>query len=164
MRDGEVRTGIGYDVHTFAPERPLVLGGVTIAHERGLAGHSDADVLLHAIADALLGAAALGDIGQHFPPDDAAYAGADSSELLRQVGALVRSHGWSIVNVDATVVAEAPKINPHASAMRQVIGDCLGLPVPAVSIKATTNEGMGFVGRGEGIAALAIGTIRATGE
>lgn len=160
MSEGAVRIGIGYDVHAFADHRPLVLGGVTIEHERGLAGHSDADVVLHAIADALLGAAALGDIGQHFPPDDPAYAGADSQALLRHVAELIRSNGWAVVNVDATVVAEAPPVNPHAPAMRAAIGACLDLPISAVSIKATTNEGMGFVGRGEGIAALAIGTLR----
>lgn len=163
MADAQVRTGIGYDVHAFADHRPLILGGVAIEHVRGLAGHSDADALLHAIADALLGAAALGDIGQHFPPDDPAYANADSRSLLRHVAEVVRSHGWAIVNVDATVVAEAPRVNPHAPAMRTTIGECLGLPITAVSIKATTNEGMGFVGRGEGIAALAIATLRSTG-
>ena len=163
MTEREVRTGIGYDVHAFAENRPLVLGGVVIDHERGLAGHSDADVVLHAIADALLGAAALGDIGQHFPPDDPAYAGVDSQALLRQVAGLIQSHGWSIVNVDTTVVAEAPRIIPHAPAMRAAIGRCLDLSLSAVSVKATTNEGMGFVGRSEGIAALAIGTLRAGG-
>lgn len=160
MVEREVRTGIGYDVHAFAADRPLILGGVTIAHDQGLAGHSDADVVLHALADALLGAAALGDIGQHFPPGDPAYAGADSRQLLKQVAALLQAHQWSIANVDVTVVAEAPRVNPHAAAMRAVIGRCLDLPLTAVSIKATTNEGMGFVGQGEGIAALAIATIR----
>lgn len=161
MNEGAIRTGIGYDVHTFAEQRPLVLGGITIPHDRGLAGHSDADVVLHAIADALLGAAALGDIGRHFPPDGPAFAGADSRELLREVASLLRRNGWAVVNVDTTVVAEAPMINPHAEAMREAIASCLELPLDAVSIKATTNEGLGFVGRREGIAALAIGTIHA---
>ena len=154
-----VRTGIGYDVHRFADGRPLVLGGVTIPSDRGLLGHSDADVLLHAIADAVLGAAALGDIGTHFPPSDPQWAGADSANLLRQVHALVTTSGYRIGNVDATIVAEAPKVMPHAPAMRTRIANCLGLDVSAVSVKATTNEGMGFIGREEGIAAMAIVTI-----
>ena len=153
------RTGIGYDVHRFAAGRRLVLGGVEIAHERGLEGHSDADVLLHAIADALLGAAALGDIGRHFPPSDPRFAGADSGDLLREVARLLREAGWAPVNVDATLIAEAPRIGPHAAAMRERIAACLGLPPDAVGVKATTNEGMGFVGRGEGIAALATAAI-----
>ena len=153
------RTGIGYDVHAFATGRNLVLGGVKIPHDRGLAGHSDADVLLHAIADALLGAAGLGDIGQHFPPGDPAFAGADSLVLLATSGGLVRAAGWEIGNVDATVIAEAPKVNPHVLAMRAAIGRALGLDGDAIGIKATTNEWMGFVGRGEGIAALAVATV-----
>ncbi|HEV2107344.1 MAG TPA: 2-C-methyl-D-erythritol 2,4-cyclodiphosphate synthase [Thermomicrobiales bacterium] len=162
MSSGDVRSGIGYDVHAFAEGRPLILGGVTIANAQGLAGHSDADVLLHAIADALLGAAALGDIGHYFPPDDPAFAGADSRDLLTTVAGLLRSAGWDINNVDATVVAEAPRVAPHAAAMQQSIAACLGLDVAAISVKATTNEGMGFVGRGEGIAAIAIATVRQT--
>lgn len=154
-----VRTGIGYDVHRLVPSRPLVLGGVTIDHPLGLEGHSDADVLLHAIADALLGAAALGDIGHHFPPGDPRYKDADSRDLLRQTAGLVRAAGFALVNVDATIIAEAPRIGPHAPAMRAAIAACLELPPEAVSIKATTNEGMGFVGRGEGIAALAVATL-----
>jgi 2-C-methyl-D-erythritol 2,4-cyclodiphosphate synthase len=157
-----IRTGIGYDVHRFVADRPLVLGGVKIPHPLGLAGHSDADVLLHAIADALLGAAALGDIGRHFPPSDPRWKDADSRGLLAQVGALIANAGFRVVNLDATVIAEAPRISPHVEAMRASIGRCLGLPVDAISIKATTNEGMGFVGRGEGIAALAIATITCT--
>jgi 2-C-methyl-D-erythritol 2,4-cyclodiphosphate synthase len=153
------RTGIGYDVHRFAEGRRLVLGGVEIAHERGLEGHSDADVLLHAIADAILGAAALGDIGQHFPPGDARWKDVDSRELLRQVMTLLQSAGWHLVNIDASVIAEAPRIGPHAAAMRLEIRDATGLPIDAISIKATTNERMGFVGREEGIAALAVATI-----
>jgi 2-C-methyl-D-erythritol 2,4-cyclodiphosphate synthase len=154
-----VRSGIGYDVHRLVEGRRLILGGVEIAHERGLEGHSDADVLLHAIADALLGAAALGDIGRHFPPSDPRYAGADSRDLLRRVAALLAEAGYRPVNVDATVIAEAPRIGPHATAMRQAIAACLGLPPDAVSVKATTNERLGFAGRGEGIAALAVAVV-----
>lgn len=153
------RIGIGYDVHRFAPDRPLVLGGVTIPHDLGLDGHSDADVLLHAIADAILGAAALGDIGQHFPPGDEKWRGVDSRDLLRQTVDLLFGAGWELVNLDATVIAEAPRIGPHSAAMRLEIRNATGLPIDAISIKATTNEGMGFVGRQEGIAALAIATI-----
>lgn len=153
------RTGIGYDVHRFVDGRRLVLGGVEIPHERGLDGHSDADVVLHAIADAILGAAALGDIGTHFPPSEERWRGADSRDLLRTCGRYVRDAGWRVVNIDVTVIAEAPKINPHVAAMRTVLGDCLDLDEGAISLKATTNEGMGFVGRGEGIAAIAIAMI-----
>jgi len=157
------RVGIGYDVHRFAPGRALMLGGVDVPHDLGLAGHSDADVLLHAVADALLGAAALGDIGHHFPPDDPRVAGADSQVLLREVGRLVAAAGYRPVNIDATVVAEAPTLAPHVPAMRRAIADCLGLTAGDVSVKATTNEGMGFVGRGEGIAALATALIERIG-
>jgi 2-C-methyl-D-erythritol 4-phosphate cytidylyltransferase/2-C-methyl-D-erythritol 2,4-cyclodiphosphate synthase len=153
------RVGIGYDAHRFASGRRLVLGGVEIAHDRGMAGHSDADVLLHAIADALLGAAALGDIGQHFPPSDACFRDADSQDLLREVVRLVQEAGWAPGNVDATLLAEAPRIGPHVSLMRKRIASCLGLSPGAVSVKATTNEGMGSIGRGEGIAALATATL-----
>ncbi len=155
------RTGIGYDVHRFTEGRPLVLGGVTIPHDRGLVGHSDADVLLHAIADAVLGAAALGDIGQHFPPGDPKWKDADSRDLLRQAVAIVSGAGWALVNIDASVVAEAPMVNPHSAAMRMEIRGATGLPIDAISIKATTNERMGFVGREEGIAAIAVATIAA---
>lgn len=157
------RTGIGYDVHPFAEGRKLVLGGVTIPHDRGLDGHSDADVLLHAIADAVLGAAALGDIGQHFPPGDATWKDADSRELLRRAVELVTGAGWSLINVDATIIAEAPKINPHSAAMRLEIREVTGLPIDAISVKATTNEGLGFVGREEGIAAIAVVSITPAG-
>jgi 2-C-methyl-D-erythritol 4-phosphate cytidylyltransferase/2-C-methyl-D-erythritol 2,4-cyclodiphosphate synthase len=150
-----VRTGIGYDTHRFASGRPLIVGGVEIAHDQGLQGHSDADVLLHAIADAVLGAAALGDIGQHFPPSDDRYRNADSQLLLREVVRLAREAGWAPGNVDATVLAEAPLMAPHVPLMRERIAACLGLSPDAVSVKATTNEGMGAIGRGEGIAALA---------
>ena len=154
-----IRTGIGYDVHQFAEGRPMVLGGVRIPHERGLLGHSDADVLLHAIADAILGAAALGDIGAHFPPFDPAFKDADSRKLLAESCRLVGEAGYRVVNLDATVVAEAPRILPHVPAMRQAIAEACGIEIGDVSVKATTNERMGFVGREEGIAALAIATI-----
>ena len=150
-----MRTGIGYDIHPFEQGRPLVLGGVTIPHEAGLAGHSDADVLAHALIDALLGAAALGDIGQHFPPDDPSYRDANSLDLLRRAVELVAKAGYRAVNVDATVIAEAPKLSPHIDAMRAALADALGLDVGAVSVKATSSERLGPVGRGEGIAALA---------
>jgi 2-C-methyl-D-erythritol 4-phosphate cytidylyltransferase/2-C-methyl-D-erythritol 2,4-cyclodiphosphate synthase len=153
------RVGIGYDAHRFASGRRLVLGGVEIAHDRGLDGHSDADVLLHAIADAVLGAAALGDIGQHFPPSDERFRDADSQHLLREAVRLAREAGWVPGNVDATLLAEAPRIGPHVSLMRERIAVCLGLSPDAVSVKATTNEGMGSIGRGEGIAALATATL-----
>jgi len=159
----ETRVGIGYDVHVLAPDRALVLGGVTIPFELGLLGHSDADVALHAIMDALLGAAALGDIGQHFPPSDETYRGADSRRLLARVRELLQERGWRATNVDCTIVAERPKLAPHTPAMRAIIGAALGLPSDAVSIKATTNERIGFIGREEGIAAMAVAQI-ARGE
>lgn len=155
-----VRTGIGYDSHRFAERRPLILGGVEIpGAERGLGGHSDADVLAHALSDALLGAAALGDIGAHFPDSDERWRGADSIELLGEVARLVAEAGFAPVNVDATLVCEAPKLAPHRDAMRGRLAEALGLDQAAVSVKFTTNEGMGFVGRGEGIAALALATV-----
>jgi 2-C-methyl-D-erythritol 2,4-cyclodiphosphate synthase len=150
-----MRIGNGFDVHAFAAGRPLVIGGVTIPHERGLAGHSDADVLLHAIADAILGALALGDIGHHFPDTDARWKGADSRVLLRHVAALMAGRGYAIGNVDATIVAQAPKMAPHVGAMRANLAQDLACAVDAVSVKATTTERLGFAGRGEGIAALA---------
>lgn len=156
---GPMRTGIGYDAHRFAAGRRLVLGGVEIAHDRGLEGHSDADVLLHAIADALLGAAGLGDIGQHFPPSDERFRDADSQLLLREVFRLVLEAGWVPGNADATLLAEAPRVAPYVPLMRERIALCLGLSASAVSVKATTNEGMGFIGGGEGIAALATATL-----
>lgn len=158
------RTGIGYDVHRFADGRRLVLGGVEIPHERGLEGHSDADVVLHAVADAILGAAALGDIGTHFPPSDERWRGADSRMLLRSVAGLVKDAGWMVVNIDITVIAEAPKINPHVALMRIELGRCLELDGGAISLKATTNEGMGFIGRGEGIGAIATAMIAPLNE
>lgn len=157
------RTGIGYDVHQFGEGRRLILGGVEIPHDRGLEGHSDADVLLHAIADALLGAAALGDIGIHFPPSNQAIRGIDSREILRHVVGLIRENGWDVVNIDATIIAEAPKVMPFAAAIRAVIAEILGTDLNGVSVKATTNEGMGFVGRGEGIAAIATAMIAPSG-
>lgn len=153
------RSGIGYDVHRFADDRPLILGGVEIPFERGLLGHSDADVLLHAIADALLGAAALGDIGVHFPPTDPKWKDLDSVEILKHSIDLLAEHGWTVVNIDATVVAEQPKVNPHVPAMKARIHEITGIPLSAISIKATTNEGMGWIGREEGIATFATAMI-----
>ena len=158
-----ISTGIGYDVHRLAEGRPFVLGGVEIPHERGLAGHSDADVLAHAIADALLGAAALGDIGQHFPDTDPRFEGADSIELLRAVGVHLGERGFAIGNVDATVILERPKLAPYRDAMRDGLAGALGLAPDAVNVKATTGERMGFVGREEGAAALAVVTIEQNG-
>lgn len=154
-----IRSGIGFDVHRLVEGRQLVLGGVTIEHPRGLAGHSDGDALLHAIADGLLGAAAQGDIGQLFPPDDPQYDGADSIELLRVVVGRIDTAGYRIVNVDATVIAEAPRMQPHIAAMRDRIAAALGVDGDRVSVKATTFEGLGVLGREEGIAALAVATL-----
>ncbi len=154
-----IRTGIGYDIHPFADGRRLVLGGVEIASERGLAGHSDADVVLHALADALLGAAALGDIGHLFPPSDPSIAGIDSRIILRAAATQVREASYEISNVDLTVIAERPRIAPHIAAMQAVIAQELGIAATTVGIKATTNERLGAIGREEGIAALAIATI-----
>jgi 2-C-methyl-D-erythritol 2,4-cyclodiphosphate synthase len=150
---------LGYDCHPFAGGRPLVLGGVQIDHERGLAGHSDADVLTHAIIDALLGAAALGDIGQHFPDTDERYRDANSIELLVAAAALLAAQGLTIVHVDATVVIERPALAPHRERIRAALAEALNIPAEHVSVKATRGEGMGFVGREEGAAALAIATI-----
>ena len=151
--------GIGYDVHRFAENRPLVLGGVTIPHSHGLDGHSDADVLCHAIADALLGAMGLPDIGHYFPPGDPACKDICSLKILEKCRDLAAELGFRIINVDSTLVAEAPKILPHREAMRQNIGTALGIPPERVGIKATTNETMGFVGRHEGIAAMAVAQL-----
>jgi 2-C-methyl-D-erythritol 2,4-cyclodiphosphate synthase len=158
-----MRIGFGYDVHRYAPGRRLVLGGVALAAPVGLLGHSDADVLTHAIMDALLGAAALGDIGHHFPPADPRWRDADSLDLLARVVALLGEHGWRVGNVDATVVMERPRLAPHIPAMRARLAGALGVAAGAVSIKATTNEGMGFVGRGEGAAAYAVALIESAG-
>ncbi|MBX3716614.1 MAG: 2-C-methyl-D-erythritol 2,4-cyclodiphosphate synthase [Burkholderiales bacterium] len=149
------RIGQGFDVHPLVAGRRLVIGGVEIAHDKGLLGHSDADVLLHAISDALLGAAALGDIGRHFPDSDPRYKGIDSRELLRRVAGLVREAGFAPVNVDATIVAEAPRMAPHVPAMVANIAADLGIDSGCVNVKATTTEKLGFTGRGEGIAAQA---------
>jgi 2-C-methyl-D-erythritol 2,4-cyclodiphosphate synthase len=158
-----VRIGQGFDVHAFAEGRRLVLGGVEIPYERGLAGHSDADVLIHALCDALLGAAALGDIGMHFPDSDPAYQGANSRVLLREVARKLAAAGWRIVNVDSTVIAQAPRLAPHIPAMIANLAADLGLAASAVSVKATTTERLGFTGRGEGIAAQAIALIEPRG-
>jgi 2-C-methyl-D-erythritol 2,4-cyclodiphosphate synthase len=153
------RAGIGYDIHRLAADRRLVLGGVAIEHPMGLVGHSDGDVLVHALMDALLGAANLGDIGRHFPSDDPAYAGARSVELLRKVGALVRERGLGVGSLDATIIAQAPRLAPHTDAMREHIAAALAIGVERVSVKATTNDGLGLVGSGDAIAALAIATL-----
>ena len=154
-----MRVGHGFDVHRLVPGRKLVIGGVEIAHEKGLLGHSDADVLLHAICDALLGAAALGDIGKHFPDTDERYDGIDSRELLREVCHLLADRGRRIVNVDATIIAEAPRMAPHIPKMVANIANDLALEPHYVNVKATTTEGLGFTGRGEGIAAHAVCSV-----
>jgi 2-C-methyl-D-erythritol 4-phosphate cytidylyltransferase/2-C-methyl-D-erythritol 2,4-cyclodiphosphate synthase len=154
------RTGMGFDVHAFSGEGPIMLGGVEVAHARGLAGHSDADVVLHAVTDALLGAAGLGDIGEHFPPSDPRWKGVQSSLFLAHAVELVRKNGALIDHIDCTVIAEAPKVGPHRAAMRARIAEIAGLSVDQVSVKATTTEGLGFTGRGEGIAAQAVASIR----
>lgn len=154
-----MRVGFGYDIHRLEEGRALILGGVDIAFDKGLAGHSDADVLCHAVSDALLGAAALGDIGMHFPDTDPAYAGASSLDLLAKVADKVRSAGYRIMNVDATVIAEAPKLLPHREAMISNIAGVLGIEASAVSVKATTNEGLDAAGRGEAVAADAVACV-----
>ena len=156
-----LRVGHGYDVHRLAQGRPLILGGVTIPWEKGLDGHSDADVLTHAVMDAVLGAAALGDIGQHFPDNDPEYAGADSLKLARRVAQILKEHGWRIENIDATLLCQRPKLAPHIPAMRANLAAAFGLPVEAVSVKATTEEHLGFTGEGLGIAAHAVALIEA---
>jgi len=159
-----IRTGLGVDSHRFAPGRRLILGGVEIPHDAGLAGHSDADVLTHAVIDALLGAAGLGDIGTHFPDTEAQWKDADSLALLRDVVGRLTGDGWAIGNVDATVMLERPKLLPHRAAITAALANALGLAANAVNVKATTGEGMGFVGRGEGAAAMALATLeRAAG-
>lgn len=154
-----MRIGHGYDVHRLVPERKLILGGVELPFEKGLLGHSDADVLAHAVMDALLGAAALGDIGQLFPDSDPAYEGADSLALLRRVTEVLAEHGYRIGNVDATVLAQRPKLAPHIPAMREKLAGAMGVSADQVSVKATTEEGLGFTGAGEGIAAHAVALI-----
>jgi 2-C-methyl-D-erythritol 2,4-cyclodiphosphate synthase len=157
----QLRIGNGYDIHRLVPGRPLVLGGVALEHPEGLGldGHSDADVLVHALMDALLGALGLGDIGRHFPPEDARWEGADSLVLLERVMELVRQRGWQVVNVDAVVVAERPKLRPHIEAMRAAIARPLGVAVEQVGVKATTNERLGPTGREEGIACHAVALL-----
>ena len=152
----DIRVGHGFDVHAFAENRKLILGGVEIPCELGLAGHSDAAVLLHAICDALLGAAGLGDIGRHFPDTDMAFAGIDSRILLRRVAEQLRERAWQIGNVDATIIAQAPKMAPHIARMTAHVADDLGISIDRVNVKATTTEKLGFTGRGEGIAAEAV--------
>ena len=154
-----MRVGIGYDIHRFQEGRRLLLGGVEIECEKGLGGHSDADVLLHAVIDALLGAAGLSDIGHYFPPDDPSFAGADSRELLSRTVQMIGPLGYAVGNVDATVIAEEPRLAPYIKAMRQRLADVLGIDESRVSVKATTNEGVGEVGRGEAIAALAVALL-----
>lgn len=151
-----MRVGMGYDVHRLTEDRELIMGGVKIPYEKGLLGHSDADVLLHAVMDALLGAAALGDIGKHFPDSDPAYKGISSMVLLTKVGDLIAEKGFLIENIDATIIAQAPKMRPFIDRMRENIAEALGLDADYVNVKATTEEGLGFTGRGEGIAAQAI--------
>lgn len=154
-----IRCGTGYDVHRLSPGRKLILGGVEIPHERGLDGHSDADVLCHAIADALLGAIGESDIGHHFPNTDESIHGLNSLEILKRVTAVLEKHGARPVNVDATLIAEAPKIAPHIPAMRKRVAEALNLEASRVGIKATTNEGLGAIGRGEGMAAMAVAIV-----
>ena len=151
-----MRVGMGYDVHKLTEDRKLIIGGVDIPYEKGLLGHSDADVLLHAISDSLLGAAALGDIGKHFPDTDPKYKGADSLRLLKEVGELIDKEHYIIQNIDATIVAQAPKMRPYIDTMRANIADALSIDISQVSVKATTEEGLGFTGNGEGISAYSI--------
>ena len=156
MEVGNMRIGTGYDVHRLVEGRDLIMGGVKIPYEKGLLGHSDADVLLHAVMDALLGAAALGDIGKHFPDSDPAYQGISSLVLLEKVGELLTKETFLIENIDATIIAQAPKMRPHIESMRKNIAEALGVDVSQISVKATTEEGLGFTGSGEGIAAQAV--------
>jgi 2-C-methyl-D-erythritol 2,4-cyclodiphosphate synthase len=155
------RVGIGYDSHRFEGSRPLVLGGIRIPNPRGLAGHSDADAVTHALIDAILGAAAAGDIGQHFPDTDPKWEGADSMELLRSAHELVRQRGYTLAQADLTIICEQPRLGPHLAAMAVKLAEWLGAPPGSVSLKAKTNEGMGFIGRGEGIAVIAVATLEA---
>ncbi len=154
--------GIGYDAHAFVPDRPLVIGGVTIPSERGLAGHSDADVLTHAIADAILGAGGLGDLGRHFPSSDPRWAGASSLAFLSMITQMLETVWMKVVSIDATVIIESPPIAPHRDDMRIAIAHALQVPTDSISVKATTNDGMGFIGRGEGAAAMAVAMLGST--
>ena len=160
----EFRIGNGYDVHQLAEGLPLVLGGVKVPHTKGCVAHSDGDVLIHALCDALLGALALGDIGQHFPDTSDEFAGIDSKILLRRVVAMVRERGWEIVNVDNTLLAQKPKIAPYVPQMRQTLAEVMGIPVDRVAVKATTTERLGFVGREEGVAAYATCLLSTSGR
>jgi 2-C-methyl-D-erythritol 2,4-cyclodiphosphate synthase len=153
------RSGIGYDSHRLEKGRKLILGGVEVESDRGLTGHSDADALTHALIDALLGAAGLGDIGQHFPDTDERWRDADSLELLAEVCTFIEEHGWSVIHVDATVICEAPKLGAYRDEMRETLASAIGINRLEVNVKFTTNEGMGAIGRGEGIAALAVATV-----
>ena len=155
-----MRVGIGYDVHPLVEGRPLVLGGVTVPFSHGLQGHSDGDPLIHAIIDALLGAAGLGDIGTHFPSSDPRYRGIASTLLLRHTAALLASHGWRVVNVDATIIAERPRLGPYLAAMQRELADNLGGDASAINVKAKTNDGLGFLGAGEGMAAWAVALLQ----
>ena len=155
-----MRIGQGFDIHALVENRKLIIGGVEIPYKKGLSGHSDADVLLHAICDALIGAAALGDIGAHFPDEDPRYKGIDSRKLLREVGKLLTENGWRIINIDATVIAEAPKMAPHIPEMVKNISQDLAIDVNDVNVKAKTNEKLGYIGRGDGIVAEAIASIK----
>lgn len=157
-----MRTGIGYDIHRLVSGRKLILGGVTVPFDRGLEGHSDADVLLHAICDALLGAAGLGDIGQHFPDDDPSYAGIDSALLLERTCRLLRRHHYEIVNIDSTVFAQAPKLAPHSEAMRRRIAQIVDLAPDCINIKATTTERLGVIGSHQAMAAMCVATVKAS--
>lgn len=159
-----MRIGQGYDVHRLVPGRPLVLGGVEIPYERGLEGHSDADVVLHALGDAILGAAAAGDVGEHFPPSDERWRDADSADLLRRMVEIAAAKGYRVVNCDLTVIAEQPKIGPYREPMRQRIAELLDIDIDAVGLKATTHERLGALGRGEGIAALAVVLLAAADD
>ena len=154
-----MRIGMGYDVHKLVADRKLIIGGVEISYEKGLLGHSHADVLLHAVMDALLGAAALGDIGKHFPDTDMQYQGASSIKLLEHVAALLEEHGFIVENVDATIIAQKPKMSPYIDTMRQNIADALGVELDQINVKATTEEGLGFTGSGEGISSQAICSV-----
>ncbi len=158
--DVEQRVGLGIDFHRFAAGRPLILGGVRIPSDKGLLGHSDADVLLHAISDALLGAASLGDIGLHFPDSDPHFKGADSAHLLQSVVEMIEANGWQVGNVDTVIIAEAPKLAPHVSAIRERIAQLLKVSADQVGVKATTRERLGSLGRGEGMAAQCVAFIR----
>lgn len=154
-----MRIGIGYDVHRLVGGRPLIIGGVEIPHEMGLSGHSDADVLLHAVCDALLGAAGLGDLGEHFPDSDPRYHGINSRQILKEVVSLLKERGWKPFNLDCVVIAEVPKLFPYKDQMKSNLAECLGVPKSQINVKATTEEGLGFTGTKQGIAAWGLATI-----